>query len=175
MIDYVFYTLACLCLIVFQTAILPQMAVVGNCYDLIIPLIIYMAFFRPVFESLVIALALGFVMDSITGGPFGIFISLYFGLCLGTRWGMLYFHSGTTVFLPFAIGVGVLIENLMLLSVTAFISSQPIFPAGVAEMMAWQIVWAVITGPMLFSFIKFLHTGLNARLEDVSIGRRNGL
>ena len=171
MIDYVFYTIACLCLVILQTAILPHITFFNNCYDLLIPLILYMAFFRPVFESVLVALTIGLVMDSITGGPFGIFISIYFWLFAGTRWGMQYFHSGTTVLLPFVISAGVLVENLILLSVTALIAKEAVFPAGVAEMFAWQVFWAAISGPFVFMFIKFIHTGLNVRLEEVSLGR----
>ena len=114
-INYVFYFLVSLLLVVFQTAIFPYLTLFKNCYDLLVPLILYMAFFRPVFEGILVALVVGFVMDSMTGSAFGTFISIYFWLFVGTRWGMQYFHSGTTVFLPFALGIGVLLENLILL------------------------------------------------------------
>ncbi|MBW1835461.1 MAG: hypothetical protein JRI99_00620 [Deltaproteobacteria bacterium] len=173
MIDYVFYTLVCLCLVILQTAILPYITYFNNCYDLLIPFILYMAFFRPVFESILVALTIGLVMDSITGGPFGIFISIYFWIVVGIRWGMQFFHSGTVVMLPLAIAACVLIENLALLAITAVILKEQIFPAGVAGLVSWQILWAAISGPFVFMFIKFIHTGLNAWLEEVYLGRNS--
>ena len=122
-------------------------------------------------ESLFFTLALGFVMDSITGGTFGIFISIYFWLFIGTRWGMQYFHSGTTFLLPFVIGAGVLVENIFILWVTAITAKDALFPPGVAEQVAWQVFWAVVTGPFVFMFIKFIHIGLNDWFEEMYSGR----
>jgi rod shape-determining protein MreD len=122
-------------------------------------------------ESLFFTLAIGFVMDSITGGPFGIFISVYFWLFAGTRWGMQYFQTGTTFLLPFVIGAGVLVENIFILSVTAFTAKDALFPPGVTEQVAWQVFWAAVTGPIILMFIKFIHTGLNERFEEMYSGR----
>lgn len=171
MIDYVFYTLVCLCLIILQTAIFPYITIFNNCYDLLIPFILYLAFFRPVFEAVIVTLTIAFVMDSLTGGPFGIFISIYFWFFVGTRWGMRYFHSGTTVFLPFVLGAGVLLENVTLISVSAIITKESVFPPGVAGSIAWQVLWATVTGPFIFMFIKFIHIGLNSRIEEAYANR----
>jgi hypothetical protein len=171
MIDYVLYTLVCLFLIILQTAIFPHITLFANCYDLLIPFVLYLAFFRPVVEGVIVTLVVAFIMDSLTGGPFGIFISIYFWFFVGTRWGMRYFHSGTTVFLPFVIGAGVLVENVTLISVSAIITKESVFPPGVAGSIAWQVLWAIITGPFIFMFIKFVHIGLNSRIEEAYANR----
>ena len=67
-----------LVLAVFQTVHPPLYLPFICCYDLLIPYMIFCAFFRPLGQSLVAALVLGGMMDSLSGGPFGAYMSTYF-------------------------------------------------------------------------------------------------
>lgn len=171
MIDYVLYAVVCICLVTLKTAVFPYIAFLSNSYDLLIPFILYLALFRPIVEGVIVTLAIAFVMDSLTGGPFGIYISVYFWFFLGTKWGMRYFHSGTTVLLPFAIGAGVLLENLTLILISATNKTAPVFPPGAAGLILWQVFWATVTGPLIFIFFKSIHIGLNFRIEEAYANR----
>jgi hypothetical protein len=171
MIDYVFYAVLCICIITLKTAVFPHITFLEHCYDLFIPFILYLAFARPVVEGILVTLVIAFFMDSLTGAPFGIFISVYFWFFLGTKWGMRYFHSGTTALLPFVIGAGVLLENLTLVFISAINKTEPVFPPGAAGLIVWQVLWATVTGPIIFLFFKSIHIGLNSRIEEAFANR----
>ena len=171
MIDYVLYAVLCIFLVTLKTAVFPYINFLENCYDLLIPFILYLAVFRPVVEGVIVTLVIAFVVDSLTGAPFGIFISVYFWFFLVTKWGMRYFHSGTTVLLPLVIGAGVLLENLTLIFISAINETEPVFPTGAAGLIVWQVFWATVTGPIIFLFFKSMHTGLNSRIEEAYANR----
>ena len=79
---YIFYSIICICLIVVQTVVIPEIAGFQVAYDLLLVFVFYLALFRPTREALVVVLMIAFVMDNLSGAPFG--------LCVGVVW---YRHS----------------------------------------------------------------------------------
>jgi rod shape-determining protein MreD len=70
---YCFYIGICLCLVILQTAVLPHIPLLDTFYDLIVAFIIYLGLYRPLRDGLLLALFLGFIMDNLSGSPFGIY------------------------------------------------------------------------------------------------------
>ena len=49
---FFFYIAICLGLVVCQTTLIPRLPAMGNFFDLLLPLVVYLAAFRPVHEAL---------------------------------------------------------------------------------------------------------------------------
>jgi len=66
-----FYILVSMCLVLIKTTLIPELPLFDKFYDLLIPIIIYLGFFRNKREGIPICLFFGFIMDSLSGGPMG--------------------------------------------------------------------------------------------------------
>ena len=95
--NYLLHALMGLILIIFQTAVRPQIGFVAGIYDVLIAYILFLGLFRPLKEALVVVLVFGFVMDSLSGGPFGLFLTAYFWVVLLTRQITRFLHPDNLV------------------------------------------------------------------------------
>jgi len=74
---YGFYLLSGGWLFFLQTSVIPYFQIFNGIYDILIPFILYLSIFCPFVESLLVAVGCGLTMDSLSGGPFGIFTTSY--------------------------------------------------------------------------------------------------
>ena len=72
------YLMIGLATIVAQTTVLGLPVFHGAVSDLLIPLIVFLSLERPNRQGVSLALALGLVMDLVSGGIFGLYLSIYF-------------------------------------------------------------------------------------------------
>ncbi len=155
---YLVSTFVFFCLILFQTTVIPAFFDSANMYDLLIILIVYIGFFRTIPESIPIILLLGVVMDCFSGGAFGIYTTTYFWLYIIVAGVIQYLHVASRFLLIIAIAAGILWENIIIL-MTLFIKDFDIdFSPVFIKIIAVQIFWAVLTGPIVFYIIKAFHT-----------------
>ena len=115
MIVYLLYALICICLVVLQTTVLSTFVIFDNFYDLLIPFVLYLGLFRPLAEGLSLILIIGYIMDSFSGGPFGLYLIVYFWLFICMRGVILFVQSRSVILSIFIVGAGVLIENVVIL------------------------------------------------------------
>ena len=82
---YAFHLIVCLLLVLFQTTLL---AVGGpiHFYDLLVPFVIYLGAYRPPKEAVPVLILAGLAMDGISGGVFGVYLTVYLWLYVGVRW-----------------------------------------------------------------------------------------
>ncbi len=114
--SYFFNIGACLFLVILQTTIMPYLPLLDKFYDLLIPFIVYLSLFRPVRESLPFVLFLGFIMDNLSGGPFGLYLTTYFWLYVGVKGITMFIQVGNRLLIiALIVANGVLFENLILL------------------------------------------------------------
>ena len=152
---YCFYICDSLCLIIFQTTIIPHIPLFNNFYDLLIPFIIYLGLFRPTREGILFILALGFLMDNLSGGPFGLYVTTYLWLFIVVKLLIKYLHARNNILLLFIVAGGVLMENVIFI-VSIFISgTDSQFLTITTRTVIFQILWAVCTG--YFFLIGFNH------------------
>ncbi len=157
---YCFYICASLCLIIFQTTIIPHIPLFNNFYDLLIPFIIYLGLFRPAREGILFILVSGFLMDNLSGGPFGLYLTTYLWLFIVVKLIIKYLHARNNILLLFIVAAGVLMENLIFI-VSIFLSipdSQ--FLAITIRTVIFQILWGVCTGFFLLTFFNHIHNKL---------------
>ncbi len=159
---YLFHIGMGMIIIVLQTTIFHHMGLVIGFYDLLIVQIIYLGLYRPLRESLVIIGLVGFAMDSLTGGPYGLYLTTYLWVFAGVRWSLAYFHLSNTFIFPFVVAFGVMLENLIHLAGTVSLESASVSIARADfRTVTLQLLWAVFTGPLALILLNMLsqHSG----------------
>jgi cell shape-determining protein MreD len=146
-----------LILIVIQTTVMPHIPVFERFYDLLTPFIVYLSIFRPVRESTVMILIFGFLMDNISGGLFGLYLTTYFWLFLSVRWAITFLHVGDSFLLPFVVAVGVFMENMIFIGANAMFNQNLQLSRTVVNTVAVQVLWAVFTGPFFLMLFNYSH------------------
>ena len=158
---YCFHIAACLCLVIFQTTILPCLPLFDTFYDLLALYIVYMGVFFGVREGLPVALIAGLIMDSLSGGPFGLYFTVYFWLFIGVRQLIKIFHVSNYILLPFVVAAAVLIENVILFGTFVMLEPGAQFSLSAINGVVMQIIWAVCTGPFIIQFYNFIYKRWN--------------
>jgi cell shape-determining protein MreD len=156
-----FYILVSLCLVLIKTTLIPGMPLFDKFYDLLLPIIIYLSFFRSKVEGVPIVLFFGIIMDSLCGGPMGLFLIIYIWLYVGMRWLAQFLHTGSVLLLALAVAIGVVFEIGILLGYMALLAPRASIPADTGETVALQIMWALVTGPMIMMIIAWFQKQLD--------------
>jgi len=148
-----FYILVSLCLVLIKTTLIPGLPLFDKFYDLLLPIIIYLSFFRSRVEGIPIVLFFGLIMDSLCGGPMGLYMMIYIWLYAGMRWLAQFLQTGSLLLLALAVAIGVVFEITILLGYMAFLAPRASIPVDAGETVVLQIMWALITGPMIMVII----------------------
>ena len=162
---YCFYIGTCLLLIIVQTTVLSYSNTIGGIYDLLIPFVIFLSISLPMRESLPFILALGFVVDNLSGSPFGLYLTFYFWLFVGMRWVIKFLRAGNKLFLSLVVVVAVLIENILVMGTFAFFGPYGQLPAEAVKNIVAQIVWALFTGPLFLLGLLAISKRFNIQLN----------
>lgn len=148
-----FYILVSLCLVLIKTTLIPGLPLFDKFYDLLIPIILYLSFFRSRLEGIPIVIFFGMIMDSLCGGPMGLYLIIYVWLYAGMRWLSRFLHAGSLPLLALAVAIGVVFETTILMGYMVFLAPQASIPVDAAQTILLQILWALITGPMIMVMI----------------------
>lgn len=148
-----FYILACLFLVITRTTLIPILPQFEKFYDLLIPIIIYLAFFRKKREGIPIILFFGFIMDSLCGGPMGLYLIIYVWLYILVRWLSQYFRTGSLLVLALTVTAGVAFEIVFLLGYMALLAPGASIPEDAVKTVLLQLIWALLTGPAIMAMI----------------------
>lgn len=162
---YLYHIFVGSCLVVFQAVILPYFPFSNSIYDLLVPFIIYLGSYRPVRESIPVAIVLGFVVDSFSGSYFGVYITTYAWLTLSMRWVSTLIHLENYALLPLIVVIGVLLENLILFLAIMVANPGFQFSSSVMGIIAAQIFWVICTGPFLLIFFNYIFDFLKIEQE----------
>ncbi len=163
----IFYILVCLCLVIIKTTLIPGLPLFDKFYDLLIPIIIYLSFFRPKREGIPIVIFFGFIMDSLCGGPVGLYLVTYIWLYLGMRWLSFFLHTGSWFLLAVAVAMGVTFEIMVLLGYMALLAPKASIPVDATGTVLLQIIWALITGPLILVIISWAQKRLDVWREKI--------
>ena len=164
---YLFYIGLCLCLIILQTTIMPFFSIFKHFYDLLLLFILYLSLYRPMRVSLPVVFLLGFVMDNLSGSPFGLYLSAYFWTFLIVSWGTKFLHVSNRFLVLFVVAFGVFVENLIFLGSTVILGKSYQLPGEALDTIGIQVVWAIFTGPILLFLIRWLQAGFEERLNEL--------
>jgi len=158
--------IAALWLVLFlvQSVVLPALLGWGFVYDLTIPIVVYLALFRPLRESAVIVFALGLMIEGLSGGPFGIYMTTYYWLFAVLKWLIGLFNVQSNLLIPFVVAAGVALENAVVVFLMILGGSDQTTVAGVLNHMLIQVLWALPTGPAILLLIRYLNQSFERRI-----------
>ncbi len=171
---YGFYLVVSVLLLVLQGTVIQLSPFLRDTfYDLLIPLVVYLALFRPRRESLAVVILLGLVVDSLSGAPFGMFTTAYFWLFMSLKWITQFLHASNTLLMPVVVALAVFVENLFFtVIITAFVPAQGFLPRALQSLGA-QFLWALVTGPFFLLALGGAHRRWN-RWVRARMRVRNG-
>jgi cell shape-determining protein MreD len=143
-------------------------------YDLLIPFIAYLGLSRPVREGLLFVCFLGFIMDNLSGSPFGLYLTSYFWLFIGVKGITQLLQVGRRVFvITLIVATGVLVENLVFLGSFAIFSPEQPIAGDAVKIVAAQLLWALLTGFLFLIVFRNTHNWLDAGLRAMYASRQN--
>ena len=174
---YFFYISACLFFVIVQTVIIPYIPFLVRFYDLLVPLIIYLGLYRPVRESIPFVLFLGFIMDNLSGSPFGLYLTTYFWLFIGVRLVTQLFQVGNRILIACLVVAGVLVQNLIFLMTSSLLGHDQQLPSATIHNVLVQCIWAIFTGPPFLMLLSFTQKRAEIRFNTVFAkrkGKENG-
>lgn len=137
-------------LMVVQTAIIVELSGAISFYDLLIPLVVYFSLYRPFSEGLFILLAAGMMTDMVSGAPHGVYPTVYLWLFLAFRRTRRWIRIKQNILFPVIVIIGVLFENTVFWISISMQSGRFVFSAPALKILFFQLLWAVITTPILF-------------------------
>lgn len=155
--NYGYYFIISLFLIILDTALIPTVPFSAMFYDLLIPFVVYIGLFRPLKEGVAVVLVLGLVVDGLSSGPFGLFLTTYLWLFAGVKWIVTFLHAHSKVILPFVVALGVLLENAVFFGVVGILMPAAQFPLDTHKTILVQFVLAVFTGPVCLLLVEAGH------------------
>ena len=160
--NYFFNISTCLFLVILQTTVMPYLPLLHSFYDLLIPFIVFLGLSRPVRESLPFIFFLGFIMDNLSGSPFGLYLTAYFWLFVGVKGITKLLQVGNRLFIiTLIVATGVLIENLIFLGTLTILGPDQQLAGDAAKTVTIQILWAIWTGPIFLLLLRDLQNRLD--------------
>ena len=155
---YLYYSLLGLVVLIIQTTIIPEFTGTQGPYDLVALIIFYLGLYQPFRQSLLMVFVLGFIMDNLSGAPFGLYITTYFWIFVGVCWVTRFIRVRNIVLLPLLVAVGIVVENIIFIGTILLIGNLPPLPSEELIELSLQILWAAVTGPFLILFFRHLHS-----------------
>ena len=154
---FVFHILLCILFVVLQTVVFPIYPFLSSFFDLFIPVIVNLGLFRPLRESIPAVILFGTVMDSLSGAPFGVYLSCYVWLFVAVYWfkGFLHIHSYTL--LSLIVFLGVLLENIIFLMVVNVGTDQWYIFSNATGVLFMKLSTAAIFGPFVIIYVKRMY------------------
>jgi hypothetical protein len=154
--SFLFYLLAGTLVILLQTTLLPELPASTAFYDLLTPVVIHISVYRPLREGIPLVLLLAFGMDGLSGGPPGLYITLYALLYVAMRYLRQFLHVGNLILLSLVAVAGVGLVTLAFFGLIGLQSPISHIWLVAVNTILRQLVFAIFTAPLI---LMLLHTG----------------
>lgn len=166
---YAFYICVSLGLIVLQTTIFPLFPILNDFFDLLLPLIVYVGFFRSVREGIIIVVIMGTSMDSISGIFFGRFLTSYLWLFIASQWLKQFLQINNYFLLSLVMILGILIETAAIIIMGGPFATD----WDALKIVMVQLFFAATAGPLIIKLIKYFHEKWNKTLHGIISAENN--
>lgn len=164
---YLFHICICFGLVILQTTIMPYFSLFDRFYDLLSPFVVYLSLFRSTRESLPVILFFGFIMDNLSGGPFGLYLTTYLWLFIGVRWVVTFVDIRNSILFPFVVAAGVLLQNLIFIGAIMVLRPGSWFSTLALKTISTQVLWAILTGPIFLLLFSYSHKKFYRRMNEM--------
>jgi rod shape-determining protein MreD len=148
--------------LLFQTSIAPNFRLFYDSFNLMSFFVVYLAMYRPTQEIIIFVVLTGILVDSVSGCPFGLYITIYIWVSIGIRWVLKYLHKGNVLLIPIIIFGVILVENLLIIVVMAVIEKNFFLYPERFKLIIVQLLCGGLIGPFIICFIRDLHTRWNS-------------
>lgn len=166
--NYFVFFAASLFMVICQTTIIPHLAFVGYFFDLLLSLVIFLAAFRRLHEALPFTLFLGVLMDSLSAGPFGLYLTSYVWLFIGTRAAATVVRADNPLMLVLILIGAVAAQNALFFAILG--AAGPADLAGFAmRVVTEQIGWVLLIGPFLACGMRNVHRRSSRRARSAAV------
>jgi len=155
----------CLLVVVFQTTLPMHFAMFGGMYDLFLLFVIYLGFYRTIREGFPFVIFFGLAMDALSGGPFGLYLTSYFWLYLSILGMIGFMRVGNNMILPLVVVGSILFQNIIFLGTMTLFVPEAKIPVFLYRNVLTQVLWSVITGPILILLFHRAHVALEKWLK----------
>ena len=162
---YFLYTVVCLLVVVFQTTLPMHFAMFGGMYDLFLLFVIYLGFYRTIREGFPFVIFFGLAMDALSGGPFGLYLTSYFWLYVSILGMIGFMRVGNNMILPLVVVGSILFQNIIFLGTMTLFVPEAKIPVFLYRNVLTQVLWSVITGPVLILLFHRAHVALEKWLK----------
>jgi rod shape-determining protein MreD len=137
-----------------QTVIIPVFPILYEFYDILLVFVVFCSFSESTGTGLFFVLLSGFMMDSLSGGAFGVFFITYIWLYGCIRWMIQYFHAQNIFLIFLLLLFGIIFENI----ISSIIYLQHINLSGTITLtlnfIVKQIVWMILTGNIIYFIVE---------------------
>jgi rod shape-determining protein MreD len=164
MIAFCVYLILGLSAIVAQTTVLALPLFQGLFYDLLIPLVVYLGLRLRDGRGLLLVGILGMIMDLLSGGIFGLYLSVYLWIFLLVKNVSKYFNVDDKVFQSILIAACVLGEHIVFCVSLAPPWKNAQILASQTTPILLQVMLAALTGPGVFVVVEGIKPRIQARL-----------
>lgn len=170
---YVFFFICALILAMIESVVFPP-SLSAMVYDLQIPLVIAVSVLGRAYAALIMIFLVAVVMDTLSGGPFGIYLTTYVWLFFPVKALSLLVSTRSYLAVALLSVLGVLFENFVFMFVQLLTSGAvPNFYTVILPLVIMQCITAFITGPLIyFLLIKghgFIQTLEGRRPQDSNV------
>ena len=166
--SYFFNISACLALVILQTTVMPYLPLLDSFYDPLIPFVVFLGLSRPVRESLPFVFFLGFIMDNLSGSPFGLYLTAYVWVFTGVKGITRLVQVGNRLFvIMLIVASGVLVENLIFVGTLTVLGPDRQLDSNAVKIVTIQVLWAIWTGPLFLMVFRSLQSWLDAGFRTI--------
>lgn len=162
-----------LALAAFQISVVPRIPLLNNCYDLMLPFVVYQAVFRPARESIVLGIGAGVLMGLLSGAPRCLFLIVYLWVIAGVWWGVRFLHMGNYFLVPFVVALAVFLENAFFAFFVTVRLNGMNLPLTAGKTILPQVGWALISAPLFIMLLNAIHHGWRAWLAKTNTENGN--
>jgi cell shape-determining protein MreD len=151
------HVLLTIVLVVLNTSHLHSVYAMGLSSVIGMVFLAYLAGYRSLVERFTISIFFGFLMDSFSGGPFGLYTSAYVWIQVIARWVVAFLHLDNPQTVRLLLISGIMVEKAILAFGLLMTGQGRILLPDMAFLVCVQIGWAVILGPFLFNLFRSVY------------------
>jgi len=161
----------CLFLITVQTVVLTSYPVFYGFYDLLLIFVVFSSFSESLGAGLFFVIFSGLVMDSLSGGSFGVFFTTYIWLFCSIRWLVQYLHAQNILLISLLLFAGIVFENTLSAFIYMLNDNQGGSVALILNLLIKQLMWMILTGGAIYYilavFIKYAEKQVEALIVKI--------
>lgn len=169
-----FYPVLSLILLVLQTTLLPDVALFNHCFDLLIINVLYLSLFTSNLFVVFYVMGLGWIMDSISGAPFGFYVSSYVWIYALVQILRHVVHAGNFIFIPLMSVAAVCMEHGFLMFILLVRQDGWFFSSMDFIAMLEQALVGGFVIPIALGLIHSLRMGWYKKVRSIT-GKKMGI